>query len=82
MGITGISAVSSLLSHLWKELWMGIFDRFKSNRQAQDKAKDMSDVAERKANDRTGNKYESQVDDAQRKIEGSLGMDRDRPEEP
>ncbi|MFI8070028.1 antitoxin [Streptomyces sp. NPDC086033] len=61
---------------------MGIFDRFKSNRQAQDKAKDMSDVAERKANDRTGNKYESQVDDAQRKVEGSLGMDRDRPEEP
>ncbi|KQW13619.1 antitoxin [Streptomyces sp. Root369] len=61
---------------------MGIFDRFKSNRQAQDKAKDMSDVAERKANERTGNKYESQVDDAQRKIEGSLGMDRDRPDEP
>ncbi|MDT0487975.1 MULTISPECIES: antitoxin [Streptomyces] len=61
---------------------MGIFDRFKSNRQAQDKAKDMSDVAERKVNERTGNKYESQVDDAQRKIEGSLGMDRDRPEQP
>ncbi|MFF7545037.1 antitoxin [Streptomyces canus] len=61
---------------------MGIFDRFKSNRQAQDKAKDMSDVAERKANERTGNKYEGQVDDAQRKIEGSLGMDRDRPDEP
>ncbi|MFG2468831.1 antitoxin [Streptomyces canus] len=61
---------------------MGIFDRFKSNRQAQDKAKDMSDVAERKANERTGNKYESQVDDAQGKIEGSLGMDRDRPDEP
>ncbi|MDH6435004.1 UNVERIFIED_CONTAM: hypothetical protein RKD50_004079 [Streptomyces canus] len=61
---------------------MGIFDRFKSNRQAQDKTKDMSDVAERKANERTGNKYESQVDDAQQKIEGSLGMDRDRPEQP
>jgi hypothetical protein len=42
----------------------------------------MSDVAERKANERTGNKYEGQVDDAQRKIEGSLGMDRDRPDEP
>jgi hypothetical protein len=80
--IADISAVSSLLSHLRKELWMGIFDRFKSNRQAQDKAKDMSDVAERKANERTGNKYEGQVDDAQRKIEGSLGMDRDRPDEP
>ncbi|MFF0092821.1 Rv0909 family putative TA system antitoxin [Streptomyces canus] len=61
---------------------MGIFDRFKSNRQAQDKAKDMSDVAERKANERTGDKYESQVDDAQRRIEGSLGMDRDRPDKP
>ncbi|MEV3909680.1 MULTISPECIES: antitoxin [Streptomyces] len=61
---------------------MGIFDRFKSNRQAQDKTKDMSDVAERKVNERTGNKHESQVDDAQQKIEGSLGMDRDRPEQP
>ena len=61
---------------------MGIFDRFKSNRQIQDKGKDMSDMAERKVNDRTGNKYESQVDDAQQKIEGSLGMDRDRPEQP
>jgi len=61
---------------------MGIFDRFKSNRQMQDKAKDMSDMAERKANEKTGNKYESQVDDAQQKIEGKLGMDRDRPEQP
>ena len=61
---------------------MGIFDRFKSNRQVQDKAKDMSDMAERKANDKTGNKYESQVDDAQQWIEGSLGMDRDRPDQP
>lgn len=61
---------------------MGIFDKFKSNRQAQDKAKDMSDAAERKVNERTGNKYESQVDDAQQKIEGSMGMDRDRPEQP
>ncbi|NUP44631.1 MAG: antitoxin [Streptomyces sp.] len=61
---------------------MGIFDRFKSNRQMQDKAKDMSDAAERKANERTGNKYENQVDDAQQRIEGQLGMDRDRPEQP
>ncbi|MET7691938.1 Rv0909 family putative TA system antitoxin [Streptomyces sp. NPDC005483] len=61
---------------------MGIFDRFKSNRQMQDKGKDMSDMAERKVNDRTGNKYEGQVDDAQQKIEGSLGMDRDRPDQP
>ncbi|MCX5048719.1 MULTISPECIES: antitoxin [unclassified Streptomyces] len=61
---------------------MGIFDRFKSNRQMQDKAKDMSDAAERKANEKTGNKYESQVDDAQQKIEGQMGMDRDRPDQP
>jgi MT0933-like antitoxin protein len=61
---------------------MGIFDRFKSNRQVQDKTKDMSDLAERKVNDRTGNKYEGQVDDAQQKIEGSLGMDPDRPDQP
>ncbi|MFI7403322.1 antitoxin [Streptomyces sp. NPDC049541] len=61
---------------------MGIFDRFKSNRQMQDKTKDMSDAAERKVNERTGNKYENQVDDAQQRIEGQLGMDRDRPEQP
>ena len=61
---------------------MGIFDRFKSNRQMQDKAKDMSDAAERKVNERTGNKYENQVDEAQQRIEGQLGMDRDRPEQP
>ncbi|MGW2722745.1 antitoxin [Streptomyces sp. NPDC001492] len=61
---------------------MGIFDRFKGNRQAQDKAKDLSDAAERKVNERTGNKYENQVDDAQQRIEGQLGMDRDRPEQP
>ncbi|KUM72036.1 Rv0909 family putative TA system antitoxin [Streptomyces curacoi] len=60
---------------------MGIFDRFK-NRHAQDKARDMSDTAERKANDKTGNKYESQVDDAQQRMERELGMDRDRPEQP
>ncbi|MET8080259.1 Rv0909 family putative TA system antitoxin [Streptomyces sp. NPDC005303] len=61
---------------------MGIFDRFKSNRHVQDKGKDMSDGAERKVNDRTGDKYEGQVDDAQQRIEGSLGMDRDRPDQP
>lgn len=61
---------------------MGIFDRFKSNRQMQDKAKQASDMAEKKVNERTGNKYESQVDDAQQKIEGQMGMDRDKPEQP
>jgi hypothetical protein len=59
---------------------MGIFDRFKS--QGRDKAKDMSDAAEKKANEKTGNKYEGQVDDAQQRIEGTLGMDRDRPDQP
>ncbi|MFF1307244.1 antitoxin [Streptomyces sp. NPDC058307] len=48
----------------------------------QDKGKNPSDMAERKVNGRTGNKYEGQVDDAQQKTEGSLGMDRDRPEQP
>ncbi|MDQ0601170.1 hypothetical protein QF037_005515 [Streptomyces canus] len=61
---------------------MGILDRFKSNRTAQDKAKNMSDAAERKVNDKTGNKYESQVDDGQQRAEGAMGMDRDRPEQP
>ncbi|WP_031481411.1 antitoxin [Streptomyces bicolor] len=60
---------------------MGIFDRFK-NRQAQDKTRDVSDAAERKVNEKTGNKYERQVDDAQQRMERELGMDRDRPEQP
>ncbi|MER8009302.1 MULTISPECIES: antitoxin [unclassified Streptomyces] len=63
---------------------MGIFDRFKSNRMAQDKAKGMSDAAEKKVNERTGNKYESQVDKGQQRLEDQLGMDRDRdrPDQP
>jgi ATP-dependent Clp protease ATP-binding subunit ClpA len=61
---------------------MGILDRFRSNRQMQDKAKDMSDTAEKKVNEKTGNKYEGQVDTAQQKIEGAMGMERDRPEQP
>ncbi len=60
---------------------MGIFDRFK-NRHGQDKARDVSDAAERKVNEKTGNKYESQVDDAQQRMEREFGMDRDRPEQP
>jgi hypothetical protein len=61
---------------------MGILDRFRTNRQAQDKAKDMSDMAEKKVNEKTGNKYEGQVDQAQQKAEGALGMDRDKPDHP
>ncbi|MEU0073170.1 antitoxin [Streptomyces sp. NPDC006332] len=60
---------------------MGIFDRFKSQAKGS-KGKDMSDAAERKANEKTGNKYERQVDDAQQRIEDQAGMDRDRPEQP
>ncbi|MGX1549199.1 antitoxin [Streptomyces adustus] len=59
---------------------MGIFDRFKHH--GQDKAKDISDTAEKKVNEKTGGKYEGQVDQAQQKMEGSLGMDRDRPDRP
>jgi antitoxin protein of toxin-antitoxin system len=70
-----------VVNHLGKELWMGIFDRFK-NRQAQDKAKQASDTAERKVNERTGNKYEGQVDEAQQRMERELGMDRDKPDQP
>jgi hypothetical protein len=60
---------------------MGIFDRFK-NRHAQDRTRNMSDAAERKTNEKTGNRYESQVDDAQQRLERDLGMDRDRPDQP
>lgn len=59
---------------------MGIFDRFRNH--GQDKTKDMSDAAEQKVNEKTGGKYEDQVDDAQQKIEGAMGMDRERPEQP
>ena len=62
---------------------MGIFDRFKD--QAMSKGKDMSDAGEREINEKTGNKYTDQVDDAQQKIEGAMGMDReptDRPDQP
>ncbi|MFH0179994.1 antitoxin [Streptomyces cacaoi] len=61
---------------------MGILDRFKSNKAAQDKAKNMSDAAEQKANEKTGNKYESQVDSGQRKLHERLGMDEERPDQP
>lgn len=64
---------------------MGIFDRFKSHGQHKDKGTDkreqMSDTVERQANERTGNKYEDQIDAAQQQAEGRLGMDRDRPDQ-
>ena len=58
---------------------MGIFDRFKG--QAQDKGKKQSDAAEQKANERTGGKYEQQIDDAQQRMEGAGGMRREQPPE-
>ncbi|MGW0947191.1 antitoxin [Streptomyces sp. NPDC002623] len=61
---------------------MGIFDRFKSNKAAQGKARDMSDAAEKQINEKTGNKYESQVDSGQQKLHERLGMDEDRPDKP
>ncbi|MER5691020.1 antitoxin [Streptomyces mirabilis] len=45
----------------------------------------MSDAGEREINEKTGNKYPDRVDDAQQKIEGATGMDReptDRPDQP
>ncbi|MEU1530498.1 antitoxin [Streptomyces fagopyri] len=59
---------------------MGIFDRFKDH--ARSKGKDMSDTAERDVNEKTGNKYTGQVDDAQRRIEGMTGLEGDRPDRP
>lgn len=61
---------------------MGIFDKFKHNKTAQDKASDMSDAAEKQVNKRTGDKYTDKVDDAQQKAEGAMGMDRDRDRPP
>ena len=63
---------------------MGIFDRFKNQARDKAKSKDMSDAAERRVNEKTGGKYEDQVDAAQQRAEGALGMDRDRdrPDQP
>jgi hypothetical protein len=55
---------------------MGIFDKLKS--QARNKGKQGSDSAEQKMNERTGGKHEDQIDAGQQRVEGSLGMDRDR----
>ncbi|MCT7353994.1 antitoxin [Streptomyces sp. 15-116A] len=60
---------------------MGIFDKFKSNKAAREKAHKGSDTAEQKINERTGGKYEKQVDAGQQQVEDRLGMDRDRPDQ-
>ncbi|MEU0058972.1 antitoxin [Streptomyces sp. NPDC006334] len=56
---------------------MGIFDRFKGH--GRHKAKQMSDTAEQKANERTGDKYESQIDSAQQQMHRRLDMNEERP---
>lgn len=63
---------------------MGIFDKLKGQGRHKAKAKDMSDAAERRANEKTGGKYEDQIDAAQQRTEGALGLDRDRerPDQP
>ncbi|MDT0395279.1 MULTISPECIES: antitoxin [Streptomyces] len=61
---------------------MGILDKLKGNKAARDKAKQASDAAEKKMNERTGGKYEQQIDTGQQQAERRLGMDRDRPDQP
>ncbi|MDT0388581.1 antitoxin [Streptomyces dubilierae] len=60
---------------------MGIFDKFKS--QARNRGKQGSDSAEQQIDERTGGKYEDQVDSGRQRVEGSLGteQDRNRPEQ-
>lgn len=59
---------------------MGIFDKIKE--QMRGKAgQNASDTAEKKVNERTGDKYTSQVDDAQQRLEGAIGMDREQREQ-
>ena len=62
---------------------MGIFDKFKGQMRGKTGQK-ASDTAEKKVNEKTSDKYTSQVDDAQRRAERAMGMDRDRdrPEQP
>ncbi|MBC9727345.1 antitoxin [Streptomyces sp. TRM68367] len=59
---------------------MGIFDKFKN--RGQNKAKEASGTTEKTINEKTGGKYEDQVDTGQQKAEGAFGVDRDRPEQP
>ncbi|CAL9467154.1 antitoxin [Streptomyces cellulosae] len=61
---------------------MGILDKFKSNKSAQKAAHKASDAAEKKMNERTGGKYEQQIDTAQQQAERRAGMERDRPDQP
>ncbi|MFD7710712.1 antitoxin [Streptomyces sp. NPDC059786] len=58
---------------------MGIFDKLKN--LGQSKGSGASDAAERAINEKTGNKYSKQVDQAQQQAEDRLGVRRDRHEE-
>jgi F0F1-type ATP synthase membrane subunit b/b' len=58
-----------------KEAEMGIFD--KAQDQAKATGKEISDNLEQEANERTGNKYSSQIDNAQRRVEDQLGINSD-----
>ncbi|MDQ0404290.1 antitoxin [Streptomyces sp. NBC_01723] len=64
---------------------MGILDKVKAMAgKDKDRSRKMSDAAERQVNQRTGGKYEKQVDSAQQQAEGKLGFGReggDRPEQ-
>ncbi|MET9440882.1 antitoxin [Streptomyces sp. NPDC006610] len=59
---------------------MGIFDKLKG-KMTPDRTRKLSDAAEKQVNQRTGNKYQDQVDTAQQKIEGRYGVDRDKPDQ-
>ncbi|MFE0476216.1 antitoxin [Streptomyces sp. NPDC058947] len=55
---------------------MGIFDKFKG--QGRHRGKQGSDTAEQKIDERTGGRYEDQVDSGRQRVEGSLDAERDR----
>ncbi|PZT69326.1 antitoxin [Streptomyces sp. SW4] len=57
---------------------MGILDKMKSMAgKDKDRSRKMSDTAERQVNERTGGKYEKQVDAAQQQAEDRLGFGRE-----
>ncbi|WP_432131596.1 antitoxin [Streptomyces tendae] len=58
---------------------MGILDKMKSMAgKDKDRSRKMSDAAERQVNQRTGGKYEKQVDAAQQQAEGKMGFGREQ----
>ncbi|MET8567730.1 antitoxin [Streptomyces sp. NPDC004783] len=62
---------------------MGILDKMKSMAgKDKDRSRKMSDAAERQVNERTGGRYEKQVDAAQQRAEDQLGLGRERGDRP